>query len=143
MKTCSIFGLTGDGEARSLLEGVVAAIIDRRVALGKTLTLGRAVATLRCRILPEDTALGPWSGACGIAVCADLPEVFSAFPTRHIIVGFVVVDRGDGDEQSCFARRRHRVCRPLPATCCSSPYGLGVSFSACRWCAMLRSRKRG
>ena len=40
VKTYSIFGRIGDGEDRSLLEGVVAAIIARRVALGETLILG-------------------------------------------------------------------------------------------------------
>ena len=36
----SIFGRTGDGEDRSLLEGVVVAIIARRGAPGETLILG-------------------------------------------------------------------------------------------------------
>ena len=40
VKTCSIFGRTGSGEDRSLLEGVVAAIIARHVAPGKTPILG-------------------------------------------------------------------------------------------------------
>ena len=40
-KTCSIFGRPGGDEARSLLEGVVAALIARRVASGQeTLILG-------------------------------------------------------------------------------------------------------
>ena len=56
-KTCSIFGQTGSGEARSLLEGVVAALIAHRVAPGETLTSGRAVTALWCRNLLEGAAL--------------------------------------------------------------------------------------
>ena len=40
VKTCSIFGQTDSGEARSLLEGVVAALIARRVAPEEILILG-------------------------------------------------------------------------------------------------------
>jgi len=41
-KACSIFGQTGGGVARFLLEGVVAALIARRVAPGETLIPGSA-----------------------------------------------------------------------------------------------------
>ena len=40
VKTCSIFVRTGSGEDRSLLEGVVAALIARHAAPGETLILG-------------------------------------------------------------------------------------------------------
>ena len=40
VKTYSIFGRTGGGEERSLLEGIVAALIALRVAPGETLILG-------------------------------------------------------------------------------------------------------
>ena len=40
MKTCSIVGRTGGGEARSLLDGVAEALIARRVASEETLILG-------------------------------------------------------------------------------------------------------
>ena len=59
MKTCSIFEQTDDGEARSLLEGVIMALTARRAAPGETLILGSAAAALRCRILPEGAALKP------------------------------------------------------------------------------------
>ena len=54
-KICSIFGRTSGGVARSLLEGIVAALIARRAAPGETLILGSAA--LRCRNLPEGTVL--------------------------------------------------------------------------------------
>ena len=57
VKTCSIFGWTGGGEACSLPEGVVAAIIARRVALGETLTLGSDGGGAPVRILPKGIAL--------------------------------------------------------------------------------------
>ena len=40
VKACSIFRWNGDGEARSLLEGVVAALIARCVAPEEILILG-------------------------------------------------------------------------------------------------------
>ena len=40
VKTCSIFGRTDGGEDRSLLEGVVEALIARHAAPGETLILG-------------------------------------------------------------------------------------------------------
>lgn len=59
--------------------------------------------------LPEDAALGLWSGAHDFGVCADLPEVFSGAPTRQLTMA-----EGGGDEGSFFAKRGHHVCCPLP-----------------------------
>lgn len=40
VKICSVFGQAGGGDVRSLLEGIAAVLIVRRVAPGKTLILG-------------------------------------------------------------------------------------------------------